>query len=109
MLAAKTWPRLGLAARACDAIMDGAMPKQAVGDMAFVEAILHGWDLARGSGQDWCPTTTRPWTVRWRSWTRSGRWAGPGAFGPEVPVPDDAAPFDKVLAQAGRDPGWSAT
>ena len=29
--------------------------------------------------------------------------------GAEVPMPDDAAPFDKVLAQAGREPEWSAT
>ena len=31
--------------------MGGKMPKQMIGAMAFVEVVLHGWDLARGSGQ----------------------------------------------------------
>ena len=30
--------------------MDGAMPKQLVGDMGYVEVMLHGWDLAKGTG-----------------------------------------------------------
>ncbi len=91
------------------AIMDGAMPKQAVGDMAFVEAILHGWDLAKGSGQDVSfddAAVERALEIM-EQIGEMGR--SQGAFGPEVSVPDDAAPFDKVLAQAGRDPGWSAT
>jgi hypothetical protein len=27
-------------------------------------------------------------------------------YGPEVPVPDDAEAFDRLLGQTGRDPGW---
>ena len=90
-------------------IVDGAMPKQAVGDMAFVEAILHGWDIAKGSGQDVSfdhAAVQRALEIMGQI-GEMGR--SQGAFGPEVSVPDDAAPFDKVLAQAGRDPGWSAT
>jgi len=90
-------------------IMGGAMPKQAVGDMAFVEAILHGWDLAKGSGQDVAfddAAVERALEIM-EQIGEMGRTQG--AFGPEVAVPDDAAPFDKVLAQAGRDPEWSAT
>jgi uncharacterized protein (TIGR03086 family) len=91
------------------AIMDGKMPRQAVGDMAFVEAILHGWDLAKGSGQDVAyddAAVERALEIMAQI-GEMGR--SQGAFGPEVPVPDDASPFDKVLAQAGRDPEWSAT
>jgi uncharacterized protein (TIGR03086 family) len=90
-------------------IMDGVMPKQAVGDMAFVEAMLHGWDLAKGSGQDLAfddAAVQRALEIMGQI-GEMGR--SQGAFGPEVSVPDDAAPFDRVLAQAGRDPGWSAT
>ena len=32
--------------------MDGAMPREDVGDMAFLEVLLHGWDLARATGQE---------------------------------------------------------
>ena len=91
------------------AAMGGAMPKQAVGDMAFVEAILHGWDLAKGSGQDVAfddAAVERALEIM-EQIGEVGR--SHGAFGPLVPVPDDATPFDKVLAQAGRDPEWSAT
>jgi uncharacterized protein (TIGR03086 family) len=90
-------------------IMDGAMPKQAVGDMAFVEAMLHGWDLAKGSGQDLAfddAAVQRALEIMGQI-GEMGR--SQGAFGAEVSVPEDASPFDKVLAQAGRDPGWSAT
>jgi uncharacterized protein (TIGR03086 family) len=90
-------------------IMDGAMPKQAVGDMAFVEAMLHGWDLAKGSGQDLAfddAAVQRALEIMGQI-GEMGR--SQGAFGSEVSVPDSASPFDKVLAQAGRDPGWSAT
>ena len=89
-------------------VMDGAMPKQAIGDMAFVEAILHGWDLAKGSGQDLqfdVEVVDRALEIM-EQIGEMGR--SQGAFGPEVSVPEDAAPFDRVLAQAGRDPRWSA-
>jgi len=89
--------------------MDGAMPKQDIGDMAFVEAILHGWDLAKGSGQDvgFDDAVVQCALEIMEQIGEMGRTQG--AFGPEVSVPDDAAQFDKVLAQAGRDPRWSAT
>ena len=31
--------------------MGGTMPRQMIGSMAFAEVVLHGWDLARGTGQ----------------------------------------------------------
>ena len=32
--------------------MGGKVPKQMIGLMAFAEVLLHGWDLARASGQE---------------------------------------------------------
>ena len=88
--------------------MDGAVPRQQIGDMGYVEVILHGWDLARGTGQDveFDDAAVERALEIMDEIGEQGR-AG-GAFGPEVQVPDDAEPFAKVLAKAGRDPGWSA-
>ena len=88
--------------------LDGTMPRQVVGGMAFVEAILHGWDLARGSGQDVeyddaAVASALEVMDQIGEMGRSMR-----AFGPEVELPDDAPPFAQVLAKAGRDPEWSA-
>ena len=88
--------------------MDGAMPRQLVGDMGYVEVMLHGWDLAKGTGQDLeydDEAVARALEILEQTGEqgRSG-----GAFGPEVQVPDDAAPFAKALALSGRDPEWSA-
>jgi uncharacterized protein (TIGR03086 family) len=88
--------------------MDGAMPKETVGDLGFVEVLLHGWDLAKGSGQQVSydgAAVDRALEILDRI-GEMGRTQG--AFGPEVRVPDDAEPFAKVLAKAGRDPQWAA-
>jgi uncharacterized protein (TIGR03086 family) len=89
--------------------MGGAMPKQLIGDMGFVEVVLHGWDLARGSGQEItydveAITTALAVMEQIGEQGRSMR-----AFGPEVPLPHDASAFEQVLAKAGRNPGWSTT
>jgi len=88
--------------------MDGAMPKELVGDMGYVEVMLHGWDLARGTGQDleYDDQAVERALEIMEVIGEQGRSGG--AFGPEVQVPDGAAPFAKVLAKSGRDPEWSA-
>ena len=79
------------------------------------DMVLHGWDLARATGQD---DTMDPEDVD-RMWTdlqaipaslldkmRTPEAFGPGIFvyGPEVKVPDDASKQDKLLAAIGRQP-----
>ena len=88
--------------------MDGAMPKKLVGELAFVEVMVHGWDLARGSGQDveYDDAAVDEAVEVMERIGEQGR--SQGAFGPEVSVPDDAPALHKVLGQAGRDPEWTA-
>ena len=79
------------------------------------DLVLHGWDLARATGQD----ETIPAEDVERLWATAQsvppdlmeRFRTPGAFGPgievygaEVPVPDDAPLQDRLLGYVGRDP-----
>lgn len=88
--------------------MGGAMPRALVGDMGFVEVMLHGWDLARGTGQDveYDAGSTRRAREILEEIGPNGRQHG--AFGGEVEVPKDAPDFAHALAMAGRDPEWQA-
>jgi uncharacterized protein (TIGR03086 family) len=88
--------------------MGGKVPKQMIGLMAFTEALLHGWDLARASGQDvaYDDAVVGAALAAMGQIGEMGRQQG--AFGPLVELPDGASALDQVLAQAGRDPGWTA-
>lgn len=73
--------------------------------IAFSDQLLHGWDLASATGQD----ATMPdglaqaaYDVIHGAFTDDQR---DGVFGPELDVPDDASPQEKLLAYSGRDPG----
>lgn len=79
------------------------------GLVALNEVIVHGWDLARASGQelevdDESVATARGFVEL---------FSGPGteemrgdAFGPEVPPPPNATPLEQLAALTGRDPRW---
>jgi uncharacterized protein (TIGR03086 family) len=71
------------------------------------DLVVHGWDLAKATGQsteldpelgqqslDWARQNLRP------------EFRG-DSFGPEVPVPEDAALHDRLAGFFGRDPAWS--
>jgi uncharacterized protein (TIGR03086 family) len=86
------------------------MPAEQMGVVVLDELVLHGWDLARGTGRPFncdpdhaaaifafTEAATRPEHADARA----------GLFGPVVPVPEDAPLFDRALGYAGRDPGWT--
>ena len=73
--------------------------------IASSDQLLHGWDLARATGQD----TTMPeglpeaaYSIIHGAFTEEQRQ---GVFKPEVPVPDDATAQERLLAFTGRTPG----
>lgn len=70
--------------------------------LRVVEAVVHGWDLAKATGQDTAfdPEVAEP-ALRF---TR-GRLEGqprPPTFGPEQPTPPDSTPADRLAAYLGR-------
>ncbi|MCW2764952.1 MAG: hypothetical protein JWO11_911 [Nocardioides sp.] len=81
---------------------DSAEPTQV--DWQTAEFALHAWDLARATGQS---TNLDPDVALRGLAFMSGALTPENrgkAFGPEVPVPDDAPPYDRIAAFAGRDP-----
>jgi uncharacterized protein (TIGR03086 family) len=86
------------------------MPAEVAGRVALDEVVVHGWDIAVSSGQ---PFGAEPQLVAAahefvQSAVAQNPDGTPGLFGPPVPVPDDAAPLDRLLGLAGRDPAWRA-
>src|SRR5215472_15663209 len=91
-------------------IAGGDSPSPVVGLSAADELAVHGWDLARATGQPYDPEPA----VLQAAQSFLAMFASPDApAGPEVPfgpsrtVPDDAPLLHQVVALAGRDPGWS--
>ena len=86
----------------------GERPAEFVAAITLSELVLHGWDLARATGQTMntdgdVAQATHQMMIQG---AEGGREAG--AYGAEVTVADDASPLDKALGLSGRDPTWSA-
>ncbi|MFI0820698.1 TIGR03086 family metal-binding protein [Streptomyces sp. NPDC021098] len=83
------------------------LPAEVMGVVALDELVVHGWDLARATGQpfDCDPRSTEAiigWLAAFPDDVRDGR-----AFGPAVTVPQDASSLDRAVALSGRDPAWT--
>jgi uncharacterized protein (TIGR03086 family) len=74
------------------------------------ETLVHGWDLARATGQrsPWETEVVETGLTQVRSWLPAQRPPG-SPFADATPVGPDAPPIDQLAAYLGRDVGaWSA-
>ena len=81
------------------------MPATVMGLVAVNELIMHGWDLARATGQEYAadPRLLEPLVEFLSQGPPEGT---PGLFGPVVAIDDEAELLDQAVALAGRDPRW---
>jgi uncharacterized protein (TIGR03086 family) len=88
---------------------DSAMPGDMALSMILWEYQVHGWDLARATGQEWAPpAAAAEESLAFAPAMLTDDYQGPGkAFEARVPVPDSAPALDRLLGLSGRDPGWS--
>jgi uncharacterized protein (TIGR03086 family) len=88
---------------------ESAMPGEMALSMILWEYQVHGWDLARATGQPWSPPDAAAQeSLRFAPDMLTPDYQGEGkAFGPRVDVPAGAPPLDRLLGLSGRDPGWS--
>ena len=84
------------------------LPAADVAAVTLDELVLHGWDLARATGQPYDPDPRDVAAVLPFLEAFGSEQGVPGLFGPAVPVPDDAPAFDRALGLSGRDPAWRA-
>lgn len=82
-------------------------PSAAAGLVALNEVQMHGWDLARATGQPYEVPDTLAEAVLPIVTPSGDDSAREGMFGPPVAVPEDASVFDRVLGLGGRDPNWT--
>jgi uncharacterized protein (TIGR03086 family) len=84
------------------AVSYGPVPGEVYCGHRFIDVLIHGWDLAIGTGQDAtldpelvdaCLQVVEP---------QAELLAGSGAFGGDVPVDDGAGPQTRLLAMLGR-------
>ncbi|HEY2431004.1 MAG TPA: TIGR03086 family metal-binding protein [Acidimicrobiales bacterium] len=81
------------------------LPGEVAGVVALDELVIHGWDLAKATGQ--AAGYDGPGLEAVLAMVEQFRAGGiEGLFGPPVPVPDDAPLLDRILGVTGRDPRW---
>lgn len=87
----------------------GEMPAQMAGSITFFETAVHGWDLAKATGQSFeVSQELADASLELARQICNDQSRERGAFGPEVQVDPGAGAFDRALGLTGRDPDWSA-
>jgi uncharacterized protein (TIGR03086 family) len=87
------------------------LPAQVAALVALDETIVHGWDLAAATGQEYlCPDhladAARQFVQHGVEQNPNGT---PGLFDPPVKVSGEASALHQLLGLTGRDPSWTPT
>ncbi|MER5515036.1 TIGR03086 family metal-binding protein [Streptomyces sp. NPDC002763] len=80
------------------------LPGEVAAAVAADELVIHGWDLARATGQSYAPDPAALEAAY--GFLRMAAQADRGPFGPLVPVPESAPLLARAVGLSGRDPGW---
>jgi uncharacterized protein (TIGR03086 family) len=80
------------------------LPNERWGRIALTELVVHGWDLARGTGQPFAlpDDTLRACLDHVAEFVPEAPF--PGLWGPPVEVATDASVLDQIVAITGRTP-----
>jgi uncharacterized protein (TIGR03086 family) len=82
------------------------LPGAAAASVALTEVVIHGWDLAVATGQDYDVDDDVAEAVLANIASFAADGPVEGLFGPAVQIGDDAPAFERALALSGREPGW---
>jgi len=99
------WHRPGALEGMCTIAHGITVPAQVAAGINLIDTLVHGWDLARATGQDSSldpELATAALEISRQVVTDDIRTSG--AFGPAVPVADAASPTEALVAFLGRHP-----
>ena len=84
----------------------GTVPGQVALNLALLDTVVHGWDLARATGQEASvPDGLAEATLGFATAAIGDEVRGPGMpFGPRVEIDSDAPAIDRLVAFLGRQP-----
>ena len=87
-------------------VMGSPTPSADVGALLVAEMVLHGWDIARATGQEYhCTGPVLAATAKAVA-ANAELFRQYQGFAAPVALPEDAPEFDRLLATSGRDPAW---
>jgi uncharacterized protein (TIGR03086 family) len=87
-------------------VMGDAAPAADVGAMLIMEMVLHGWDVAQATGQEYACDDAVAEALMNTVEAQAELFRKYQGFAAAVEVPGDATTFDRALGLSGRDPQW---
>ena len=88
-------------------VMGAKTPAADVGALMIAELVLHGWDLAAATGQDYAVSDRAAEAALRAVEANAETYRQYKGFADPVPAAADAPILDRVLALSGRDPAWT--
>ena len=88
------------------AVMGDATPAADVGAMLLMETALHGWDVARATGQEFRTDEQTATALEDIVQAQAELFRKYQGFSDAVELPENATAFERALTLSGRDPNW---
>jgi uncharacterized protein (TIGR03086 family) len=87
-------------------VMGAETPAADVGAMLLMETALHGWDVARATGQEFSTDDQTASALEDIVQAQAELFRKYQGFADAVEPPRNATAFERALALSGRDPSW---
>jgi uncharacterized protein (TIGR03086 family) len=87
-------------------VMGAETPAADVGAMLLMETALHGWDVARATGQEFNADGKTAAAVEATVQAQAGLFRKYQGFADAIEPPRNATTFERALTLSGRDPAW---
>ena len=86
--------------------MGDATPAADVGAMLLMEMALHGWDVARATGQEFSADDRTAKALEDIVQAQAELFRKYQGFADAIEPPGGATAFERALTLSGRDPNW---